>query len=1482
MDLNYLQSPPSQNYSPVIDGNQIELPLKEMTWENFEKLCLTLVQEHSGFDISDCDIYGRKGQKQEGIGIYARREINKYHAFQCKRYQTLSASNLVSILREFEQGNWYSKCEKFVLCITVDFTDVILQDKFEELKDYYRIQGKTIEKWDFSALNRILKSLPEVVYDFFGAEWCKKFCGEELYENTIVEFDYIEYQSKLKKASSFLHAIKNHFEKKPLSHIERKETGQIFEWINSDLVFPKRNLLVVEGEKGIGKSVVLKDLYEKILESGNDVLAIKADKYYASNPKELENKLFFDDELTFSKIIKFIKRKKKKLVVIIDQLDALSLTLSSNREFIQTYNRLINELLDEKNIRIIISSRSFDLNYDADLSIYKSDNFRNISISKLDDNDVLNTFKLFNVSCNSSKVIDLLKTPNHLEIFCKLPDKSKINIDSLLTVKDLYDNLWSELISDNLKQKEFVYEIAFDMYVNQKITVQNKYENNYKNEISYLKSNQLIIESGNEIQFFHQTFYDYCFSKQFVEKGKVLKDFILENEQSLYVRSVIKMVVEYLREYNDDTYIKTIDEILNSSKFRFHIKSLIVTNIALQDNPNQKEIQLVNKSVLNNKNLEEVFAFSVNSKKWVLYLIDIKYFNKYFNIKKNFGNLVYDNWGKYKLPKISFIEKFNITKEKERLLNLAYRMIGNKINIAPIEVVKYLDEIEGFEEKDNFISRVLINLEDWSEYDLLPYFEKYIKYFEEQKGRDNFWYYQILRKIFINNNNYVLEKLKPIFHNLFEDEFFRNELIHDIESILEELYKSEPEIIFQLIFDVFYQVIEANKYFVKHKSYDSVFYKCTQFNERYTSINYADLKFEEYIINHLKSKLSNRDYFVAFFNKHKNSNSAVILRILIVSLSASYKAYKEEIYEILKIINSKKGFNEIDNSLQLELRKLIGLIFSEYSIEVKLEITKILLSIRHPYEMGFHKYQNAQGEDKVEFTGFGQKQLKFIKQIPISEINSIPELKKRYQELYRRFGNIDSNKASDVSSFGVYGVSSPLLHNEYENMDLAGWKKSMLKFNDSYVADWHSHTGGKREHSSEFKNMVQQNPDKFLQFIDDLFDTEGISIDYIYSGINGLIEAKYDPHKVKELYKKLLKCNLNKEYTLYAVWKSEYLIIEKVLDIEILDFLCDCSLNHSNPDNDSEVANDHLFESLNTVRGAAIQRVISCHEYLEFKETIFETVEKAIYDKRFSVKVSIITKLAFLNHLDLERSFQIFNLLISNNDGLLKYSFWSSQYFNHKFHMQMGDYFEKIIQHEELHKDAYIIIHNWIDKRVDDKVFEKFISSSKTAKLCAIRVAEGNLFNKEENKINDRCILILKRFLKEKDEEFANAYSGLVLRAFKPNHFKEIYSFLKLYSKRDLCKKEPTYFLEFLLKCTKDYPIECLNLLENMDFNRDNEIAYFHDKEPVKLILAIYSKLNMDLNKNRKHIIKSLDIFDSMLTQSHLRVSANTAIELIV
>lgn len=56
---SYLEEKPNVDYSPPIESTYSELPLQKMSWENFERLCLRMVQEIEGFGINECEFYGK-------------------------------------------------------------------------------------------------------------------------------------------------------------------------------------------------------------------------------------------------------------------------------------------------------------------------------------------------------------------------------------------------------------------------------------------------------------------------------------------------------------------------------------------------------------------------------------------------------------------------------------------------------------------------------------------------------------------------------------------------------------------------------------------------------------------------------------------------------------------------------------------------------------------------------------------------------------------------------------------------------------------------------------------------------------------------------------------------------------------------------------------------------------------------------------------------------------------------------------------------------------------------------------------------------------------------------------------------------------------------------------------------------------------------------------------------------------------------------
>ena len=88
MNLSYLHTPPQTIVDPPIDTLNQVLPLEQLSWEDFEKLCLAVVQ--IDFSIDNCEIYGIKGQSQQGIDIFARQDNGRYYSYKGIRFLTIS------------------------------------------------------------------------------------------------------------------------------------------------------------------------------------------------------------------------------------------------------------------------------------------------------------------------------------------------------------------------------------------------------------------------------------------------------------------------------------------------------------------------------------------------------------------------------------------------------------------------------------------------------------------------------------------------------------------------------------------------------------------------------------------------------------------------------------------------------------------------------------------------------------------------------------------------------------------------------------------------------------------------------------------------------------------------------------------------------------------------------------------------------------------------------------------------------------------------------------------------------------------------------------------------------------------------------------------------------------------------------------------------------------------------------------------------
>ena len=237
--------------------------------------------------------------------------------------------------------------------------------------------------------------------------------------------------------------------------------------------------------------------------------------------------------------------QEKRSVLIIDQIDALSQYINSDRSKLDNITTLVKLFSDNenlRNVRIIVSCRSFDLEFDPKLSLLGRE--PQIKLGLLDKQDVENVLDRLKVGLYKEldeKTISVLQIPQHLNLFCRVYRKNKKKDYSSIT--DLYDELWLQEIGlteakiNKGVAEKILYELALRIYRDEELTPQWNYDTSELKEANYLISEGIIEKTDNRATFFHQSMYDYVFARYYTkEKRSLIQDILAEKKhQGLFV-----------------------------------------------------------------------------------------------------------------------------------------------------------------------------------------------------------------------------------------------------------------------------------------------------------------------------------------------------------------------------------------------------------------------------------------------------------------------------------------------------------------------------------------------------------------------------------------------------------------------------------------------------------------------------------------------------------------------------------------------------------------------------------------------------------------------------------------------------------------------------------------------------------------------------------------------------------------------------------
>lgn len=171
------EDPEGKAPKPPVHTRADLLPFKELSWQNFERLCLHLSER--GAKVEAAWSYGKSGHAQYGIDVLVRMPDGAFHVWQSKRYQSISKAAIKQAVNLFLQRKWGQQATCFVLAVACEFDSPAVVDAIEEARTLLQSKDIAFEPLGGVQLTERLKSYPELIDDFFGRAWVEAICPPE-------------------------------------------------------------------------------------------------------------------------------------------------------------------------------------------------------------------------------------------------------------------------------------------------------------------------------------------------------------------------------------------------------------------------------------------------------------------------------------------------------------------------------------------------------------------------------------------------------------------------------------------------------------------------------------------------------------------------------------------------------------------------------------------------------------------------------------------------------------------------------------------------------------------------------------------------------------------------------------------------------------------------------------------------------------------------------------------------------------------------------------------------------------------------------------------------------------------------------------------------------------------------------------------------------------------------------------------------------
>jgi hypothetical protein len=361
--------------------------------------------------------------------------------------------------------------------------------------------------------------------------------------------------------------------------IHRPETDEIVSLLTTT---PDR-CVILAGDAGAGKSGVVLQVCEELEQLSWPVLVLRLDRLQtALTPLQLGNQL--DLPGSPANVLAGISDGRPCFLVI-DQLDAVSVTSGRTTKFFDCIRLLIEQALSHENLRVLVACRQFDLDNDPRLRRLQEQKSLEARVIKLGNFPAATVLQIvrdigMDPSTLTPQQLDLLSLPLHLSLLSEMTSSSAVSPPVFNTATDLFDMFWTrkqdalqERLGRQAKWIETIDALCDYMSTNQALTAPVVVLDALAEDARAMVSERVLSLDRHSYSFFHQSFFDYAFARGFGARRGDLLSFLLNDEQHLFRRAQVREILRFQRDGMRAEYISNLKRLLAHQDVRFHLKT---------------------------------------------------------------------------------------------------------------------------------------------------------------------------------------------------------------------------------------------------------------------------------------------------------------------------------------------------------------------------------------------------------------------------------------------------------------------------------------------------------------------------------------------------------------------------------------------------------------------------------------------------------------------------------------------------------------------------------------------------------------------------------------------------------------------------------------------------------------------------------------------------------------------------------------------